>query len=112
MARAVALAALAVLLLCTTAEATFTGTNGKLAYGGAHDQHDSNQEIWSSNPEGIWELGLTNDPGYDFDPAWSPDGTKIAWTHGTAIWLMNADGTGQTVLSAATPYERQPSWSP
>ncbi|HEV7134330.1 MAG TPA: hypothetical protein VGN27_11435, partial [Gaiellaceae bacterium] len=33
------------------------------------------------------------------NPAWSPDGTKIAWTTDTEIWTANADGTGAAALA-------------
>jgi Tol biopolymer transport system component len=40
---------------------------------------------------------LTSDPRFDLQPAWSPDGTKIAFhsnrTEDFEIYAMNADGT-------------------
>jgi Tol biopolymer transport system component len=40
---------------------------------------------------------LTSDPRFDLQPAWSPDGTKIAFhsnrTEHFEIYAMNADGT-------------------
>lgn len=59
---------------------------------------------------------LTADPAWEGDPAWSPDGSRIAFTSTRGgqreIWLMNADGSGQTRLTRE-PFEGiAPSWSP
>ena len=32
-------------------------------------------------------------PNLDWDPAWSPDGKRIAWSNGGDIWIINSDGT-------------------
>ena len=53
--------------------------------------------------------------GYDFDPQFSPDGNKIAFSHssyinGAEIYVMNKDGTNMERLMVAQ--SRYPSWSP
>jgi TolB protein len=52
----------------------------------------------------------------DYNPAWSPAGTKIAFQStrdGNAeIHVMNADDTGQTNLSDNPAFDTDPSWSP
>src|SRR6266487_2889125 len=61
-------------------------------------------------------IRLTNDPASDFDSAWSPDGTRIAFRTqrdgNDEIYVMNADGTGQTRLTNNPAYDMSPSWSP
>ncbi len=72
-------------------------------------------EIYAMNPDGSGLVRLTNSPGYDADPAFSPDMSKIAFTsfrEGTyccGIYLMNAsDGSGVARLTTG----RAPTWSP
>ena len=72
------------------------------------------EDIYVMNPDGTGKTNLTNSGGGDaareFDPAWSPDGSRIAYGRGlpTDIWVMNADGTGQTALTRG----QGPTWSP
>src|SRR5437762_2063662 len=41
---------------------------------------DDNFEIYVMDSNGGQQTNLTNDPGVDFDSAWSPDRSKIAFT--------------------------------
>jgi Tol biopolymer transport system component len=48
-------------------------------------------------------------------PAWSPDGTQIAYAqqYGGPLHLINADGTNQRVIAGSQPYsESAAAWSP
>lgn len=75
-----------------------------------------NYEIWTLAGNGALER-LTNAPGIDWNPAFSPDGSTIVFrsdrTHYTALWLMNADGSNERIL---TPQQFQggvdPAWQP
>ncbi|MCI0551712.1 MAG: hypothetical protein L0287_12210 [Anaerolineae bacterium] len=53
--------------------------------------------------------------GFRF-PAWSPDGTKIAFTAGrimnSDIFVINADGTGLEQLTDSPGEDFDPAWSP
>jgi hypothetical protein len=60
------------------AEAAFPGQNGKIAFESARD---GNSEIYTMNPNGQGINPLTNSPATDFQPAWSPNGDKIAFTN-------------------------------
>ena len=65
--------------------------------------------------DGTGQTRLTNNTTQDTEPAWSPNGQKIAFVsnrNGTLnIWVMNANGTGQAALSSSTKPEGGPSWS-
>ena len=77
-------------------------------------------DIYVASIDGSNVRRLTTAEGMDDHPAWSPDGTRIAFTsfrsgHGD-IWVMGANGTGQTNLTndflPATSLEHSPAWSP
>ena len=66
------------------------------------------------------ERNLTNTPNViEADPAWSPDGTKIAFVrqltsdrNSRELFVMNADGTNQTRLTSNSVVEGDPDWQP
>jgi Tol biopolymer transport system component len=101
----------------TPARAVVPGTTGKIVF---TSNRTGNFEIYAMNADGSGVTQLTNDPGEDREPVWSPDGTKIAFvSFGAAvvgsssdIMLMNADGTGLTNLTKFTGFDDEPAWSP
>ncbi|HKZ53995.1 MAG TPA: protein kinase [Anaerolineales bacterium] len=54
--------------------------------------------------------------GGDFDPAWDPNGDRVAFTSlrdiRPQIYIMNLDGSGLKNLSDNFARERQPAWDP
>jgi Tol biopolymer transport system component len=77
-----------------------------------------NEEVFVMNPDGSGRTRLTDIPGNDhWPPAWSPDGTRIAFTSDGAgqdgdIQVINADGSGLTTLTDGWAYDAFPAWRP
>ncbi len=77
-----------------------------------YDDRDAEICIVRSNGE---RIRLTNNRVPDYDPIWSPDGSKIAFVSrrglGSDIYIMNSDGTDQTRLTR-TGSASDVAWSP
>jgi TolB protein len=90
-----------------------------------------NKDIFVSDANGSNWVRLTNDSADDFYPAWSPDGTQIAFASdrsskatanlphrpagGTVyhVFLVNTDGSGLVQLTTNDPMPYgDPDWSP
>jgi len=71
---------------------------------------DGHIDIIKSN--GTGRTSLTSGSATDSEPAWSPDGAKIAFTRNHAIYVMNADGTGLTRLTSGAVFVGGAAWSP
>lgn len=110
----------ALLVQASPASAVVPGANGRIACEGGRvlpGQTTTNPEVFTINPDGSGERALTDFPGRDGDPSWSPNGRTIAFesfrSGGSEVWTMAADGTGLTQLTFNGPAEdRGTAWSP
>jgi hypothetical protein len=86
---------------------TFAGANGKIAF----TSNRVGGGILTMNPDGSGVQSVTTDGAA---PAWSPDGTRIAFIRNDGdneIFVMNANGTGVTQLTFNTADDQGPTWS-
>lgn len=82
---------------------------------------NSGNDLFLANIDGTNLVNLTDTPGNDELPAWSPDGSRLAYTcmrqpDGSIslprrICVRNADGTGFAVLSNTLADDYGPTWS-
>jgi TolB protein len=93
-----------------------TSANGLLAF---RSDRGGRGEIYTMDIAGGSLTNLTRSMGVqDLDPAWSPDGSMIAFarrlkqTRRPDLFLMNANGRGRIRLTTTQVGERNPSWSP
>src|SRR5262249_37103884 len=94
------LVSLVLLGSAVTSTAQTLHRNGKIAFS---SDRDGNSEIYTMNPDGSNQVRLTNNPGVDTYPTWSPDGRMIAFISQTpsgdvAIFRMNEDGANKTQI--------------
>jgi hypothetical protein len=85
--------------------------NGKIAFASTRTPRG----IYAMDASGNNQVALTS--GTDLAPAWSPDGTRIAFIHFLpggfrGIFVMNADGTGQVQATNTVRSDDHPTWSP
>src|SRR5215218_7851143 len=102
---AILVAALFVLL------STETKAQEKIAF---QSNRDGNAEIYTMDTDGSDQTRLTYSSADDFNPEFSPDGSKIVFSTvrdgNFEIYVMNADGTHQTRLTINSGGDGDPAW--
>jgi hypothetical protein len=94
----------------TSTQPTFSPDRQRVAYVKANDIYS----ILSNT--GGFEQHLTSSAAIDADPAYSPDGSKIAFASdsgsGYDIWTLNLSNAALVHVTSVAGSERSPTWSP
>jgi Tol biopolymer transport system component len=93
------------------------GNNGSIAFAALDDE---TWQIYSAEPDGSGLVQLTNiaPPFVVANPAWSPDGSMLAYvvresdTDRSDIWVINTDGSHARPITDGRGSKRTPAWSP
>jgi Tol biopolymer transport system component len=85
----------------------------RIAFGSV--RNSGNHDVFLMDLDGSNQIRLTNNPAYDDQPKWSPDGSRIAFLSDRdgnfEIYTMNADGSAQTRLTNNPAADGFPAWS-
>lgn len=81
-----------------------------------HDRPDLNAEIYTVAQDGTGRVRLTRDLAFDGLPAFSPDGSRVAFDRGdpasSDLYVVDSDGTDLVQLTDLEGFENSPTWSP
>ncbi len=79
-------------------------------------RENGQEDLWAIGVGETLPLRLTNDAADDRDPAWSPDGTKIAFASNRdgnwELYIIQIDTGAITRLTYTPSFEAGPTWSP
>ena len=90
----------------------FSPDGSQIAYSGLGSAPGATG-IFIAASDGTQPHQLTSPAGTDFQPRFSPDGTRLVFSRdGTGIWMVNTDGTDLHQLTAALAWSMDTRWSP
>jgi TolB protein len=100
-------------------EPSWSPDGGRIAFQSVRDADNLNNfSIWimdaTAGDQGAGLLKLTDQPGREHDPAWSPDGNAVAYTYEDAgtfdVYSVSATGGEPVKLTPDGPRDSRPSW--
>ena len=87
---------------------------GLIAFASNHGG-GSSLDVYTMNADGSGATRLTDNGADNRDPAWSPDGARLAYVStldgGAEIDVMNADGSSPVEVTCGFDSARKPAWS-
>jgi Tol biopolymer transport system component len=108
------LANAALLAVPALGEAAFPGANGPIAF--ERIVGPGAREIFTMEPDGSGQQSITDPLQLSSSPAYSPDGTLIAFERDNDIWVMRSDGSKPRAVvddpGNGQPIDAEPSFSP
>jgi len=82
------------------------GRGGRLLFASRFAPND--EQVYTVRTDGKGLRTLAGSCADETDPAWSPDGRRLAYTRGADVYVMDADGSHKRRLTDGT----SPAWSP
>ncbi len=82
----------------------------------ASTRHNARADLYIKSIDGVAVTLLTSDRASDIQPAFSPDGTRVAFASNRSgnwdIWIIDVDGGPPVQVTTGMADEVRPSWSP
>ena len=79
-------------------------------------ERKTEDDIWLIPVDGGEPHQLTDRPGREGNPVFSPDGSMIAYMasdeDGRSLWVMRADGSHKVQITEHSGFNANPRWSP
>ena len=91
------------------ADAAFPGENGRIAF--TRVESSGASDIYSAEPSGIAEIRVTDD-GVNDNAAFSPDGTRLAYSSGDDILVADPYGNDPQLVLSTGQGVGEIDWSP